>query len=142
MRPANAAQPWTGPPAAVPTAAAASVASSVWLRGRVRRPSIALGRAERAATAWSTSINVPATTAVTHRPAPERRHHGGGQQRMGERVGARDEVAPVHAGAGAPLTSSEAPIAPPRSPSAASSTAGGWSSANRCGIIASRIRST
>lgn len=51
VRPANAAQPWTGPPAAVPTAAAATVASSVWLRGRVRRLSIALGRAERAATA-------------------------------------------------------------------------------------------
>jgi RNA polymerase sigma-70 factor (ECF subfamily) len=39
-------------------------------------------------------------------------------------------------------TSSAAPIAPPRSPSAARRTAGGRWSANRCGIIASRMRST
>ena len=34
------------------------------------------------------------------------------------------------------------PCAPPRSPSDASNTSGGWWAANRCGIIASRMRST
>ena len=41
------------------------VASRAWLGGRVRSDSIALGRAERAAITWSTSISVPATTAVS-----------------------------------------------------------------------------
>ena len=39
-------------------------------------------------------------------------------------------------------TSRAAPMAPPRSPSATGSTAGGRSSTNRCGIIADSIRFT
>ena len=112
---------------------------------------------------WRLSRSAPRDGRVPQRQGPRRRHgdHGprdlhplGGPRRhhtgvLGSRVpGARcvsrrSWFQALEARFQAPLgsTSNAAPIAPPRSPSFATWTSGGRSSANRCGCIAAAIRS-
>ena len=66
-RAANAAQPCAGPAAADTSAPAPAAASRLWRpRARSRGRSCPVGRTERAATAWSTSITSAAVTAVAN----------------------------------------------------------------------------
>jgi hypothetical protein len=68
--PPNAAHPCAGPAAPATSAPAPSAVSRLWLRGLVASDVVALTRSERAASAWSTSITVAATTAVATTPLP------------------------------------------------------------------------
>ena len=139
-RPANAAQPWRDPPAAVPTAPSATAAEErVAARAGLEPDQRARPRRARGDDVVDVDHR-PRHHRGPHGAAAERRHHRGGEQRVGDRIDRRHQVARLTRADR--FTSSDAPIAPPRSPSAASSTAGGRSSLNRCGIIASRIRST
>jgi hypothetical protein len=74
--PPKAAQPCARPPSTPATPPAAAASSSVWARGRPPSVIHVMGRSDRAATRWSTSMSVPATTAVNTGPRPSVRTSG------------------------------------------------------------------